>query len=484
MDAKEVRFGPDRGGLVRGELDFEITDVCYHADAVQPGALFVAIPGTRSDGRNFVAKAIERGAVAVVVEGPFFDNLEIPQIRVSGARRALARLAAVFFAYPSREFYLAGVTGTNGKTTLTYLMEALWQAVGCKTGITGTISTRINDREIPSCQTTPESRDLQAVFALMRQDQVTRVCIEASSHALEQERVQDCEFDAAVFTNLSQDHLDYHSSMEDYFQAKKKLFVEGLQASGKKNKLALINIDDEYGARLQQELAGILPVHSYGRSHQAQSFPISFQSSITGTKARLKTSAGELDLLVPLIGEFNLMNVLAAVELALHSGMSIDEIKKVPLRSAPGRLERIETNGVHVFIDYAHTPDALDQVTHCLKMLAPKKLITVFGCGGDRDRGKRPKMGLAVAKHSDVIIVTSDNPRSEAPMKIIEDILPGLGRKKYFIEVDRAKAIALALQQASADDVVLIAGKGHEDYQIIGDEKRPFSDKAVVLRVS
>lgn len=492
---------------IRGDQDVAIRDICYHSGQVQKGSLFVAIPGTRHDGREHIPGAVARGAAAILFEGPFFDNLMIPQIRVSGARLALARVAAAFFNHPSRGLYLAGVTGTNGKTTLTFLMEALWEKAGYRAGLIGTIAIRYPGYEMSSGQTTPESRDLQTHFDQMLKQGVDRVCMEVSSHALNQQRVTGCDFDAAVFTNLSQDHLDYHGDFAHYYAAKKQLFTQHLLDSGKSNRLALINQDDAYGRSLIEEIDPSIPCLSYGLTDRAQSYPLYYQTSIEGTTAELHTTGGTLSVQLPYLGAFNLANVIAAIELGFHSGLDreklLEGLNNLPI--VPGRLERVKPPWTpHVFVDYAHTPDALGKVLAALQPLTEGRLIVVFGCGGDRDRTKRPMMGLEAGQYGDIVIITSDNPRTEDPEQIIAEILPGVQQsglrqsglrqsgsrrsagtnspveREYWVEVDRRKALELALELAGDRDVILVAGKGHEDYQIIGNQKFPFSDKTIL----
>lgn len=481
---------------VKGSTDVDVAGITYNSQEVKPGWMFVAISGHKKDGRNFIPQAVDKGASTLVFEGEFFDKLRATQIRVRGARASLALLSSAFFVHPTQAFYLVGVTGTNGKTTLTYLMEALWQGAGIKAGLVGTISCRFGGRELPAACTTPESRDLQEIFSRMRDRSVERVCMEVSSHGLELSRVEGCRFDACVFTNLTRDHLDFHGSMDAYYRSKEKLFIHHLRESGKKNRLALICRNDPYGKKLIQKLKKeSFPFFSYGIvSGTNDYFAKKFSYSIQGIRATMETPHGSLSIESPLVGRFNLLNLLAGAAVGFHSGLSKTQIEEGISRfqGAPGRLERIEDReGRKIFVDYAHTPDALKNVLQTLRDLKPRRIIAVFGCGGDRDKGKRAEMGYQAASLSDVCLVTSDNPRTENPDVIINQIMTGVRRsslgpfrqkKGYLTEVDRKKAIQKALEISGSGDAVLVAGKGHEDYQIVGSTKFPFSDQKIIRK--
>lgn len=478
---------------VLGAEDIAIRGIAYDSRKVKKDYLFIAVSGFKNDGRIFIPQAVANGATAVVFEGKFFDKLRATQIRVSGVRAALARFASAFFAHPTETFYLSGVTGTNGKTTFSYLMEALWQTSGMKTGVLGTVSYRYGTTASPAAQTTPEALDLQDFFARMRENRIERVCMEVSSHALSLERVCECQFDSAVFTNLSQDHLDFHGDMEDYYQSKELLFVRHLLNSRKKDKLAVVAMHDKFGKRLYKKIEHLkIPCATYGFGKNLNLYPASFQLGLHGLWAKLKRNKEEMSITCPVIGRFNLLNCMAAVLVGFHSGLTVREIQRglESFGGVPGRLERI--GGVSekvIFVDYAHTPDALKNVLQTLRELTTKRVITVFGCGGDRDKSKRPRMGYQAAFFSDVCVVTSDNPRTENADDIIRQIIPGIQRgglgpihrsRGYIVEPDRKLAIGMALELAKKGDVVLVAGKGHEDYQIIGTKKLPFSDQAVI----
>lgn len=478
---------------VRGSDDILVSDICYHSQQTKVGSLFVAIPGFKKNAREFIQDAVRRGAQAVVFEGEFFDNLRATQVRVSGARLTLARLAAAFFVHPSRNFYLAGITGTNGKTTMTYLMESLWQEGGFKAGAVSTVDIRFNQSHIKTDQTTPESRDLQFLFAKMIKEGVEKVCMEVSSHGVDLARVAECDFDAGVFTNLSQDHLDFHHSMDAYFESKARFFTEHLLQSCKKHKLALICYENPYGKKLIKKLKDQeITLWTYGMDKKCDFYVHSIHLGLDLTKAKLTTPAGEITLEIPLLGRFNLLNVAAAVALAMHSGQGIGDIRKglQHLPFVPGRMERIaDSRGRYIYVDYAHTPDALKNVLEMLREVTAKRIFVVMGCGGDRDRSKRPMMGYEAGRLGDVVMVTSDNPRSEDPAKILADIMPGIKKsglgpykknRGYFVEGDRKAAIQKVLELASKGEVVLVAGKGHEDYQILGNTRIHFSDQEVI----
>lgn len=500
MDATQsIPLGAIIEGLacrVVGASDCAIHGLAYHSAAVQPGALFFALPGAKVDGQAFVDDAMRRGAVAVVTERAMDLPSHVTSVQVSNAREAMARCAARWFADPTMQLRLIGVTGTNGKTTTTYLLESIWQAQARASGVIGTVNYRYGDTVLPAPTTTPESYDVQALCCRMRDAGVTDVAMEVSSHALTQHRVTACRFDGAIFTNLSQDHLDYHADMTAYAQAKRRLFAEVLGASRKADRFAVINADDPASTTMMDGCVG--RVITYGMEAPADCSPVRFTSTLDGIGMDVRLPDGVLPIRSPLLGRFNGHNILAAVAAAWAMRIPAVAIAEGVARLAvvPGRLERVAAmRDVTVLVDYAHTPDALQHVVGTLRGLALHRLITVFGCGGDRDRAKRPLMGAAAAQESDLVIVTSDNPRSEDPYTIMAQIVPGVRRyldrewtslddtaqgRGYCVEVDRSKAIAQALAWARPGDMVLVAGKGHEDYQIIGSEKRHFDDREVV----
>lgn len=470
----------------------EITGIAFDSREVQPGNLFIAIPGTQVDGHDFVPNALKGGAVALILEKALASPASVPTFRVENSRKALSRLSAYWNGHPSRDMHLIGVTGTNGKTTICYLLESILNEAGLAAGRMGTIGYHYQNRSGVLKHTTPESLEIHALLGEMRKAQVECVAMEVSSHAIDLNRVDDIFFDQAIFTNLTPEHLDYHKSMELYFESKKKLFTLLLPQGGGISR-SIINGDDPFGQKLLEVIKDE-PTWSYSCLKQSKwdLFPKEFESSLNGLTGKISTPAGDLDFQTPLIGHFNLANILAATGAALGKGVALKSIARAlaGFRQVPGRLERIANpQGIHVFVDYAHTPDALKNVLKTLRDLDPPNIITVFGCGGDRDQSKRPIMGREVARFSDLAIVTSDNPRTESPDKIIEDILPGIqegGMKVGVdcqIEADRHRGIALGISQAKPGDVVLIAGKGHEDYQILGQQRIHFDDREIARQI-
>jgi UDP-N-acetylmuramoyl-L-alanyl-D-glutamate--2,6-diaminopimelate ligase len=484
------------GCQVHGEDCLPISGLAYHSQEVTPGGLFVAIPGHKTDGGRFITAALEKGARVIVTEQELRPPLGATLVQVPHTRLALAHLSAAFYDHPSRELALVGITGTNGKTTTTFLLEAMLTAAGHRVGVLGTVNYRVGDRVWPAPVTTPESLELNRFLREMRHAGATHALVEVSSHALDLKRVDRVAFAAGVFTNLSQDHLDYHKDMDCYFAAKSRLFVEILANGGGPRGLAVLNLDDPRGQELLHRMAG--PAFTYGNHPDSQVRPLAARFHREGLEARLLTPFGELEIASRLVGPFNLSNILAACAAALGLGVSPEAVVRgaAALAGVPGRLERFgPAGGPHVFVDYAHTPAALAQVLAALHSLDFARLITVFGCGGDRDRGKRPLMGQAAAERSDLVVATSDNPRSEDPLAIIGEIEGGLtamgcprvnlaqaprGARGYLVVPDRREAIRLAVQLAGPEDGVLVAGKGHEDYQIIGQERRHFDDREEV----
>lgn len=463
----------------------EITDIAYNSSRVKPGCCFVAIPGVTRDGHDFIPMAIHAGAKVVVSQHPVSVPASVMNLVVEDSRDALARLSDDYFAHPSREMTLVGVTGTNGKTTITYLMESVWKSWGRVPGVIGTVNARFAGTVEPVSHTTPESYELQRILRHMCNADVKCVVMEASSHALAQSRVVGCDFDGAIFTNLTQDHLDYHRDMEDYFRAKARLFRERLVVSHKPKVWGVVNWDDPYGRRLVED-AGFL-CYRYSLSEKCEVYPRQMLVTTDGITMEVATPKGGLRIHSSLRGHFNVSNILAVVAASILQGVPLKVIRDgiESLKLAPGRMEPAGVpGGPAVFVDYAHTPDALLNVTKALKSICKGRLITVFGCGGDRDRGKRPLMGEIAANHSDFVVVTSDNPRTEDPMRIIHEIMKGVGRGRnhmmHLVEPDRRFAIRAALKMATPKDVVLIAGKGHEDYQVIGTIKHHFDDREVV----
>ncbi|HEU4449794.1 MAG TPA: UDP-N-acetylmuramoyl-L-alanyl-D-glutamate--2,6-diaminopimelate ligase [Gaiellaceae bacterium] len=461
-------------GEVRNGAPTRVTDLAYDARAVVPGCLFVCVPGRRADGHDFAPAAVERGAAALVVERPL--ALPVPQLVVADARAAMALAADAFFGYPTRELEVAGVTGTNGKTTTAFLLYSILAAAGRRPGLLGTVEMRIGGERRAVTRTTPEAVDLQRTFREMLESGDRSCAMEASSHGSELKRLLGTRFRALVFTNLSQDHLDLHGTMEAYYDAKRRLFTEP-DVDGDRPPAA-VNVSDEHGRRLAQELRGLggrLLTFGLGEDADVRA------EGLELTPATTAFSAAGLDLRPRLRGRFNVENVLGAVAAARLLGLEDDAIVRgvEHVSGVPGRFEAVdEGQPFAVLVDYAHTPEALENVLAEARRLAAGKLVCVFGCGGDRDRAKRPLMGAVVGRLADRAIVTSDNPRSEEPGAIIEEIVAGMP-EAYEIEPDRAAAIALALDGAAAGDVVVIAGKGHEQGQELADRTVPFDDRDV-----
>ncbi|MBI4367235.1 MAG: UDP-N-acetylmuramoyl-L-alanyl-D-glutamate--2,6-diaminopimelate ligase [Deltaproteobacteria bacterium] len=469
----------------------EITGLAYHSGRVRPGNLFVAIAGGRADGATFVPAAVAAGAAAVVSAHPVPVPAHVANVVTPDPRRALAELAARYYGDPSRAVRLVGVTGTNGKTTATYLLEAVWRSARRRPGVIGTVNVRYNGVTHEASTTTPESLDLQATLAAMRDAGVQDIVMEVSSHALIQSRVVACHLDGALFTNLTQDHLDYHASMEDYAAAKERLFTACLAASAKPAPWAAINMDDavgaEFAARCPARVVryGVRPPGDAAQARGEWVYAAACACTIDGIRMEVVTPAVRYPLQSPLIGRFNAANCLGVAAAAHAMGIPPDAVQAGirAVQGVPGRMEAVSNPaGLTVLVDYAHTPDALRNVLAALRDLSPRRILTVFGCGGDRDPGKRPLMGAEVARGSDLAFVTSDNPRTEDPAAIIAAIVPGFGhaRAPYRCIADRRAAIHAALAAAGPGDAVLIAGKGHEDYQIVGTVKRHFDDREVV----
>jgi UDP-N-acetylmuramoyl-L-alanyl-D-glutamate--2,6-diaminopimelate ligase len=464
--------------------DLEIRQVASDSRKVKPRALFFALHGAQSDGNAFVRDAVSRGAAAIASEEtvPASMPSSVAWIRVREARKTLAVTAANFFGHPAEALQLVAVTGTNGKTTTSSLVDAMVKASGAKTGLFGTIAYHTPLGEYPAPNTTPESVDLQGFLAEIRDAGGRFAVLEASSHALAMERLWGCHFAAAVFTNLTREHMDYHKTFEDYFAAKKKLF-EGTGASAPE--VAVINADDEYGKRLTGLAKKTV---TYGLESDADITTKKFQLTFNGLAFTAQTPHGKLQVASSLVGRINVYNILAAIGAAQALRLSAEIIQDGirSLESVSGRFQRIDLGQPYfVIVDYAHTDDALENLIRTARELNPKgRIITLFGCGGGKDRTKRPVMGEVTGRLSDLTILSSDNPRTEDPLKIISDIIVGLQKTsgKYLIEPDREKAIGAAMDEARAGDIVLLAGKGHENYQILADRTLEFDDRDVARR--
>ncbi len=492
----------------------DVSSICFDSRLIEKNCIFVAVKGGRADGHQFLGDAVESGAIGLVVE----DEAKVPPsftgaiAVVSDSRIALNRLAARWAGDPASRLFCAGVTGTNGKTTVTYMIECVLRAFGWPTGVIGTINHHLGERVWQTEMTTPDPLSFQRRLQEFEMLGARAVAMEVSSHALKQSRVDEVLFDVAVFTNLTRDHLDYHPNMEDYFLAKARLFGDLLAHSTKQVRHAIINRNDDYGRRLATMTSSttiwtyaerVQRVDSEGvgtteqLSREAElSFEIITQD-FAGTRFHLRTPRGERTVLLPMPGVHNVYNATAAIGVGLAAGASLETCAQAmeSFGGVPGRLERVVNNkGLHVFVDYAHTDDALRGVLQNLNKVRiasdvkshGSQLITVFGCGGDRDKGKRPLMMKAALEGSDRVVVTSDNPRTEDPMAIIADAMTGASPddvKRISREPDRRRAIELALSEARVGDVVLVAGKGHETYQQVGIQKLPFSDVAVLREI-
>jgi UDP-N-acetylmuramoyl-L-alanyl-D-glutamate--2,6-diaminopimelate ligase len=464
---------------VEGSLDREVAGIVYDSRRVTPGMVFVALPGQNVDGHQFIAEAISRGAVAVVCEHNGYSAPRAAKIIVTDARAALARLAAAYHQHPSARLKVIGVTGTNGKTTVAFMVKHILEAAGMKCGLIGTVRYEIGERVIPAQRTTPESLEVQQLMAQMLRAGCQACVMEVSSHALDQQRVLGVEFDAALFTNLTQDHLDWHGSMENYYAAKEKLFRS---TGSSKKQAAVINIDDAYGGRLARQCDFAVNL-TYGLSESAQLRATGVELGPDGSRFRVEWAEGALDLRLPLIGRYNIYNALAAIGagLALHVEPAVIRDALHHMALVPGRLERVACGQPFgVFVDYAHTDDALHNVLQTLKEITPGRLLLAFGCGGSRDKGKRAKMGRVAAEQATFTMITSDNPRRESPAAIAAQIEEGYRTWRadgYGVELDRRRAIEELLRQAQPGDTVLIAGKGHETYQEFQDTVVPFDDR-------
>jgi UDP-N-acetylmuramoyl-L-alanyl-D-glutamate--2,6-diaminopimelate ligase len=488
----------DQVARAEGNLEQEVGGLAYDSRKVGPGDIFFAIPGEKADGHDFIAEVVRRGAGAVVFSRDGTSPHAPASVKVRDVRRSMGLWSAHFYGRPSAKLRLVGVTGTNGKTTLTYLVEAVLNAAGMKPGVIGTINYRYGGREIPSHHTTPESLDLQVMLAEMSNAGVEAVAMEVSSHALVQERVRGLEFDVGVFTNLSRDHLDFHRDMDEYFRAKSKLFTDYLQASSKPRKSAVIYGEDPRGRQLIEQIRSAdLDVWSYGEDKRWDVHPVDVERDVRGLRGTIQARERKIEFESPLVGAANLQNILGAIGVGRALGVDHEALARgiAQLKSVPGRLEKVPNDhGMTILVDYAHSPDALEKVLGAVRPLTGGKLICVFGCGGDRDRGKRPLMGEIAARLSDIVVLTSDNPRTEDPLAILDEIEAGLKgtqikklalsdlrclARGYVVEADRRKAIGIAVAAAAAGDLVLIAGKGHEDYQILGANKIHFDDREV-----
>jgi UDP-N-acetylmuramoyl-L-alanyl-D-glutamate--2,6-diaminopimelate ligase len=481
---------------IHGQMSVEIEGIAYNSTNVGKGFLFVAMKGQEVDGHDYIGEAIERGARAVVLEDENRGIGGVPTVVVPNSRKALGTISTAFFGNPSRTLTLIGITGTNGKTTTAYLVESILRRAGFRSGVIGTIDYHFGGTLHRATTTTPESHDLQRMLRDMLGEGITHVIMEVTSHALHQHRTEGCHFDIGVFTNCTPDHLDYHKTMDHYFESKASLFTYFLRKSMKPQSTALINLDDLKGRTLWKRLSS--PKMSYGLKGKRDFSASDIDASINGLSAMALTPDGKFPFRSLLLGEFNLYNILASTGIGFTLKLDLEAVRAgiEALGGVPGRVEGVQNEkGLHIFVDYAHTPDALERILGTMEDLRGKgRIITVFGCGGDRDRGKRPLMGAIAGRYSDLAVITSDNPRTEDPATIIDEIEQGIkaesirkmepkelaegfSEKSYVKVVDRRKGIRLAIRLARAGDVVVVAGKGHEDYQVIGRERFPFDDR-------
>ena len=480
------------GARLVGAPEVEVVELTHDSRQVRAGTLFAALPGLRSDGLSFVGDALERGASALLV--PRDVDAPVPLIVTEDTRSALGPAAAVCYGDPTRDLELVGITGTNGKTTITYMLERAMAAAGARPGVMGTIDYRFGERHWPAPHTTPEAPVIQAMARKMRDAGAAHMVLEVSSHGLALGRLGGCEFDVVAFTNLTQDHLDFHADMEEYGAAKLLLFTRAIE--GLPDARGVINVDDPFSSTILRSMRHPALTFSCDPESDAHLRPaVEPELGIDGIAARIVTPVGEADMESPLLGAHNLNNLLMAIGICLQLRLELDVVVGglSELAAVPGRLERVPGGDrFTVLVVYAHTPDALATALASLKPLTAGRLICVFGCGGDRDRAKRPLMGDAVAREADLVLVTSDNPRTEDPTSIVEMIVPGVegtglpriepqeldsAQTGFAVEIDRARAIRLAVGAARPGDTLLVAGKGHEDYQILGTEKIHFDDR-------
>src|SRR5881227_1535319 len=469
---------------VFGSVDRSVENIAYDSRRVQRHTMFVALRGEKTDGHQFIGHAIDKGASVIVAEREQKDP-RVTCLLVENTRTALADFSATFYEYPARKLKLAAVTGTNGKTTTTFLIKHICESAGLRCGLVGTVRYEIGERLLPAIRTTPESLDLQELLAQIAGAGCKAAAVEVSSHALAQNRTRGLEWNVAVFTNLTQDHLDFHGTMENYFDAKLKLFTGLANQKRKRKPVAIVNIDDRYGQQLLDKIDKRVAVVSYGMGTRADFRASNYRGEFSGTSYQLDAHGKSYLVRLPLIGRFNVANSVAALAAANALGINLRDAVFSLGRSpqVPGRLELVPAKRqFRVFVDYAHTPDALLNVLKTLRELAPRRLIVVFGCGGDRDREKRPLMGRVADQNADYSIITSDNPRREDPDAIIADAEKVFRSDRYEKITDRTQAINRAIELARPRDIVLIAGKGHENYQEFADHTIPFDDIQVARR--
>ena len=481
MKLREVLEGVPHT-MFEGPFDVDISGISHDSRKIQSGDVFVAVQGEKMDGFAFIEKALQNGAEAVFSSRKKPDLFPKAWIQVSDEREALGLCSANFYGHPSKELKIVGITGTKGKTTVSYILEEILKKANQVPGVIGTISYRGPNIDLSAERTTPEASDMQKILRQMVDGGATHCIMEVSSHALELKRVTGIEFDVVVFTNLSGEHMDYHKNMDSYFAAKKKLFHVG-----RNHRTAIINVDDDWGKKLISDIP--MEFISTGLHSPAMVKAEKFEFDADGTKLTAKFPSGKMTISSHLLGKPNVYNTLSSLAASLALNIQTDAIQQgiAALQGVPGRFERIQNSlGIQIYVDYAHTDDALKNLLETAQDLARERIILVFGAGGDRDKTKRPRMGAIAGELADLTILTSDNPRTESPSAIISDVEKGLrttGPKKYIILPDRKEAIKKALSLARKDDIILVAGKGHENYQILGDKIIPFSDKDIIYEI-
>lgn len=481
MILKDILEGLDYC-LVKGHLNNAINKICYDNRKIELNDVFVCIKGFKVDGHTFIEDAIKRGAKAIIIQDHVEIDSRVTVIKVKDTRKALALVGSSFYDNPKNKLKIIGITGTNGKTTSAFIIKSILEKAGYKTGLIGTIANYIGDEKIDSVRTTPESLELHELFNEMVEKGVKYCVMEVSSHSLDLDRVYGVEFVSGIFTNLTRDHLDFHKTFENYFNAKAKLF--------ERSKHSIVNIDDSYGVKLINDIKNknidtVVKTFSIENKADFKAFDINGDS--LGSRFKIDVEGNIYDMEINIPGLYNIHNVLGCIACAKTLGISIDIIKEAVLDIVvPGRCEMVAKNKslpYTIIVDYAHTPDGLKNILNTIKGFVKGRIITVFGCGGDRDKVKRPQMGEIACKLSDIAVITSDNPRSEEPMDIINDIKNGLAYDNFIVEENRGKAIEKAIDMAKKDDVILIAGKGHETYQILKDETIHFDEREVVIDI-
>ena len=481
MILKDILEGLDYS-LIKGDINDEINKICYDNRKIELNDVFVCIKGFKVDGHSFIEDAIKRGAKAIIVQDDVEAGSKVTVIKVQDTRKALAVVGSNFYDNPKDKLKIIGITGTNGKTTSAFIIKSILEKAGYKTGLIGTIANYIGDEKIDAVRTTPESLELHELFNEMVEKGVEYCVMEVSSHSLDLDRVYGVEFISGIFTNLTRDHLDFHKTFENYYKAKAKLF--------ERSKYSIVNIDDSYGVKLindikEKNIDTLVKTFSIENKADFKAFDINGDS--LGSRFKIDIEGNIYDMEINIPGLYNIHNVLGCIGCAKVLGISIDIIKEAVLDIVvPGRCEMVAKNKnlpYTIIVDYAHTPDGLENILNTIKGFVKGRIITVFGCGGDRDKVKRPQMGEIACKLSDIAVITSDNPRSEEPMAIINDIKNGLAYDNFIIEENRGKAIERAIDMAKNDDVILIAGKGHETYQILKDETIHFDEREVVIDI-